>query len=88
MQGLTILRERQGLSKHELARRSGVTRRAIIGIENGDHYPHRKTLVKLAAAFGCTPFEIVMADELARMGHGQDQAAELRGEPVGQNLQT
>ena len=88
MQGLTIVRERQGVSKSELARRSGITRRAIINIENGKHYPHRKTLVKLAAALGCTPFEIVMADEMARMGHGPVQAAELAAEPVGQKLQT
>ncbi len=83
MQGLTIMRGRYGISKSELARRSGVTRRAIINIEQGKTYPHRNTLVRLAAALGCTPFEIVMADEMARMGH----EAKL-GEPVGQKLQT
>lgn len=42
------------LSQAELARRSGITRQALINIENGSADPKSSTLSRLAVALGCS----------------------------------
>lgn len=50
---LKHVRTRQGLSQQELARRVGVTRQTIGGIEGGRYSPSTAVALKLARALGC-----------------------------------
>jgi transcriptional regulator with XRE-family HTH domain len=56
---LAQLRLDQGLSQEEVARRAGVHRTVIHGLEKGEHHPRLDTVVKLAAAFGVEPCELI-----------------------------
>jgi len=49
---ITRLREAQGLSKAELARRAKITRATLVWIEDGSHLPTVATLGRLARALG------------------------------------
>lgn len=50
---LRQVRTRQGLSQQELARRAGVTRQTIGGIEGGRYAPSAAVALKLARVLGC-----------------------------------
>ena len=60
MHPLTRQRRGKGWSMDVLATKSGVSKRAIVNIENenqGDAFPH--TLLKLARALGCEPADLM-----------------------------
>lgn len=59
-----LVRESQGLSKTELARRSGVALSFINYIESGEKSPTIRTLEKLAAAMNVPATELL--DEPAK----------------------
>jgi transcriptional regulator with XRE-family HTH domain len=56
---LRAIRERKALSQQELADRAGVSRVAIVRIENGASEPYPSTVRKLAAALNVEPHELM-----------------------------
>lgn len=52
------LREEKGLLQEELSSNLGVSRSTVSMWETGKAYPRGETLVKLAAALGCTIDEL------------------------------
>lgn len=52
------LREKQGLSQEQLAEKAGVAQSTIHYIENGNN-PRTETLIKIAAALGVKPGELL-----------------------------
>ena len=53
---LQLLREQAGLTRAELADRSGITRQAVTAVETGRRpHPTWDTVLKLAAALSATP---------------------------------
>jgi transcriptional regulator with XRE-family HTH domain len=60
---ITKLREARGLSKNELAVRTGLARSFITELENGKTTPSVESLGRLAYAFGISPGEIVKRAE-------------------------
>ena len=64
-QRLRRFRERAGLSQHELARRSGVSRSAIAGVETGDRGDlSLENTIKVADALGITIDALARGDIL------------------------
>ena len=64
--GLKDLRTAKGFSRSELAKISGIRYQKIIDIEVGIIKPENialKTAVKLAAALGCDPAELMKPDK-------------------------
>ena len=64
--GLKDLRAAKGLSRSELAKISGIRYQKIRDIEGGIIKPENialKTAVKLAAALGCDPAELMKPDK-------------------------
>lgn len=58
---LRTLRERQGLTQEDLARRLGFARPTPISIwETGTQIPTPKTIVKLATGLVCTPSDLLL----------------------------
>ena len=57
-------REAMGYSVSELARRSGVSRRMLQGVEVGARNPSVRTLMDLAAALGTRASEMLAEAEL------------------------
>ena len=53
------------MSKHELARRMGVTHQAVISWEKGVSYPTAAKLLQLAEIFGCSVDELLGRDRSA-----------------------
>ena len=53
------LRQRNGLTTYELAKRSGILRPNISRIESGRHVPNVDTLDRLARALGVPPAELL-----------------------------
>ena len=53
------------MSKHELARRMGVTHQAVIRWEKGVSYPTAAKLLQLAEIFGCSVDELLGRDRSA-----------------------
>lgn len=62
---LTAARIAQGLSRTDLASRSGMSLRAIERLEDDAHTPHRATRQVIAMALGCQPSDIWPDLELA-----------------------
>lgn len=62
MWGLRIRQARSRLGWHqaELARRAGTSQSAISRLERGVHIPHFRTLERIAASMGQTPFEMAI----------------------------
>lgn len=60
---LFLLREAQGWSQTEVAKRSGVSREAIVLTETGRTFPRLPTLRRLARAFGVSVEEFLNAGE-------------------------
>jgi transcriptional regulator with XRE-family HTH domain len=56
---LRAVRERSALSQKELAERAGVSRGALIQIENGSAEPRPTTVRKLAAALAVKPSDLM-----------------------------
>jgi len=50
---LQRVREKRGISKRQLALKSGVSRSAILQIESGEHKPSLYIIQALASALGC-----------------------------------
>lgn len=48
---ITYLREKQGMSQAELARRSGITPAGIHRLETGKRSPHLTTLLRILSVF-------------------------------------
>lgn len=61
MQGTRIkyFRERQNLTKSELASKMGVTHTAVAKWESGKNYPKIKSLPKLAEVLNCNVLELL-----------------------------
>jgi transcriptional regulator with XRE-family HTH domain len=57
--GLRRVRERAALTQEELARRSGVGRATIAGLETGSRRAQPRTIQRLAGAIGVDPNELV-----------------------------
>jgi len=63
---LRILRAEKNWSQAELAEKVGVSRQAIIAIENGKYDPGLPLAFKLARSFGKMLEEVFIWDELAK----------------------
>lgn len=57
---LKIIRERLGVSKLELSRRSGVSRNTVIWLERGDQVARATTVQRLAEALGVEALDLVI----------------------------
>lgn len=55
---LKSIRELNGLSQKELAKKAGVTSQAISLYERGDNQPRPKTVYRLAKSLGCSVYDI------------------------------
>jgi len=66
-EALTVIRERSGLSKTELADRAGIDRTLVHRLENGERNCTPTVMRKLADALACPLF--------ALMGPTEDEAA-------------
>ncbi len=60
---LTILRESRGISKNELATRTGLARSFITTLEQGGAAPSVETLGRIAFALGISPGAIIKRAE-------------------------
>lgn len=60
---ITKLREARGLSKNELAARTGLARSFVTELEGGKTTPSIESLGRLAFAFGISPGEILKRAE-------------------------
>ncbi len=63
---LRVLRAEKNWSQAELAEKVGVSRQAIIAIENGKYDPGLPLAFKLARSFGETLEEVFIWDEPAK----------------------
>ncbi len=63
--GIKQFREAAGMSKHELARRMGVTHQAVGSWERGISYPTAAKLLQLADLFHCSVDELLGRDRSA-----------------------
>jgi DNA-binding XRE family transcriptional regulator len=61
--GLKAIREREGVSKLELSRRSGVSRNTVIWLERGDQVARATTVMRLAEGLGVEPLDLVIPIE-------------------------
>lgn len=59
---LTLVRERSGMSKAELADRAGVDRTLITRIENGERHATPGVIARLAAALQCSQVALCSVD--------------------------
>ena len=57
---LKVVREREGVSKLELSRRSGVSRNTVIWLERGDQVARAATVKRLADALKVEPMDLVI----------------------------
>ncbi len=57
---LKDIRERLGVSKLELSRRSGVSRNTVIWLERGDQVARASTVRRLADALKVEPMDLVL----------------------------
>jgi putative transcriptional regulator len=58
-----LLREEQGMSQDDLARRAGLSRQTIVDLEGNDDYsPRLETLEKIAGALGCNVGKVIGVD--------------------------
>src|SRR6267378_2693011 len=62
---LKVLRLRLGLNQQELARRAGVTRQTISGVESGLYLPSTLVALRLARALGCRVEDLLWLEEEA-----------------------
>src|SRR6266853_234860 len=60
---LKALRLRLGLNQQELARRAGVTRQTISGVESGLYLPSTLVALRLARALGCRVEDLLWLEE-------------------------
>src|SRR5262245_4192874 len=60
---LKVLRLRLGLNQQELARRAGVTRQTISGVESGLYLPSTLVALRLAKALGCRVEDLLWLEE-------------------------
>ena len=60
---LKVLRLRLGLNQQELARRAGVTRQTISGVESGLYLPSTLVALRLARALGCRVEDLLWLEE-------------------------
>lgn len=62
---LTLARQSKGLTRTDLASKSGMSLRAIERLENGEVEPRRATRQVVAMALGCHPGDIWPELEMA-----------------------
>ncbi len=62
--GLRNARAAAGLTQQQLADKSGISKRAIVGLEARDHRARSLTLHKLAHAIGVEPEELTGGNEI------------------------
>lgn len=56
---LSILREKRGMTQHELAKRSGIDRKTVNRIENGHFSPSMDTFFRICGALGAKPADVL-----------------------------
>lgn len=66
---LRELRERAGLSRKEVAERSGIAQGSIVDFELGA-LPNWRFVVRLCMAIGCRPDEFLVAPQPRAKDHG------------------
>ena len=59
MKKLQDLRERENLSRTELAEKANITYMSILNYERGERFPKREILGKLALALNCEVSDII-----------------------------
>lgn len=59
MKKLQKLRERENLSRTELAEKANITYMSILNYERGERFPKREILGKLALALNCEVSDII-----------------------------
>ncbi len=62
--GLRDARAAAGLTQQQLADKSGISKRAIVGLEARDHRARSLTLYRLADALGVGPEELTGGNEI------------------------
>lgn len=71
---IVLLRERLGISQAELARRAGVDRAFLHGIEHGQRSPTVPALVKIAGGLNTTVSLLTTGIVVAEPGEAWDEA--------------
>lgn len=65
---LRLIRLDKGMTARELAQKSGLKERTILGIENKGHQTREESLLALAKALGVSPSELLSKQGRAEKG--------------------